>query len=212
MPIIRATAHRCGERVVEIAVDEMPRVEAEPMTVGEELKAARARMGMSLSDLAAETRVPMRHLESIERSEFSALPGHTYTVGFVRSYARALALDDIAIVNALRAELSGGRHERYEAPLQNYEPTDPARVPSKTLAWTAAAVAALVLAGYLIFRGYALAPTTAPQTPASVVTAVPTTTAPTPITALNDDAAAANVGIDEQASPPGTSLGTTPDQ
>jgi len=197
---------------VEIAVDEMPRVEAEPMTVGEELKAARARMGMSLSDLAAETRVPMRHLESIERSEFSALPGHTYTVGFVRSYARALGLDDIEIVNALRAELSSGGHERYEAPLQNYEPTDPARVPSKTLAWTAAAVAALVLVAYLIFRSYALAPTTAQQTRASAPTTVPTTTAPTPITALNDDTAAANVGIDEQASPPGTSLGTTPNQ
>ena len=197
---------------MEIAVDEMPRVEAEPMTVGEELKAARARMGMSLSDLAAETRVPMRHLESIERSEFSALPGHTYTVGFVRSYARALGLDDIAMVNALRAELSSGGHERYEAPLQNYEPTDPARVPSKTLAWTAAAVAALVLVAYLIFRSYALAPTIAPQTPASAPTNVPTTTAPMPVPTVNDDAAAANVGIDEQASPPSTSLGTTPNQ
>jgi cytoskeletal protein RodZ len=197
---------------VEIAVDEMPRVEAEPMTVGEELKAARARMGMSLSDLAAETRVPMRHLESIERSEFSALPGHTYTVGFVRSYARALGLDDIEIVNALRAELSSGGHERYEAPLQNYEPTDPARVPSKTLAWTAAAVAALVLVAYLIFRSYALAPTIAPQTPASAPTTVPTTNAPMPVPTVNDDAAAANVGIDEQASPPSTSLGTTPNQ
>ena len=197
---------------MEIAVDEMPRVEAEPMTVGEELKAARARMGMSLSDLAAETRVPMRHLESIERSEFSALPGHTYTVGFVRSYARALGLDDIEIVNALRAELSSGGHERYEAPLQNYEPTDPARVPSKTLAWTAAAVAALVLVAYLIFRSYALAPTIAPQTPASAPTTVPTTNAPMPVPTVNDDAAAANVGIDEQASPPSTSLGTTPNQ
>ena len=140
---------------MEIAVDEIPQVEAEPMTVGEELKAARARMDMSLSDLAAVTRVPVRHLESIERSEFSALPGHTYTVGFVRSYARAVALDDIAIVNALRAELSIGGHKRYEAPLQNYEPADPARVPSKTLAWTAAAVAGLVLVAYLIFRSYA---------------------------------------------------------
>ena len=57
---------------MEIAADEMPHVEAELMTVGQELKAARARLGMSLSDLAAETRVPMRHLESIEKSEFSA--------------------------------------------------------------------------------------------------------------------------------------------
>lgn len=197
---------------MEIAVDEMPRVEAEPMTVGEELKAARARMGMSLSDLAAETRVPMRHLESIERSEFSALPGHTYTIGFVRSYARAVALDHIAIVNALRAELSSSGHERYEAPLQNYEPTDPARVPSKSLAWTAAAVGALVLAAYLIFRSYALQPTTAPQTPTSVPIQVPATIAPKPVTTVGDDTAVTSGSINENASPPSASLVANPNQ
>jgi cytoskeletal protein RodZ len=195
-----------------MAVDEIPRLEAEPMTVGEKLKSARARRGMSLSDLAAETRVPMRHLESIERSEFSALPGHTYTVGFVRSYARAVALDDIAIVNALRAELSSGGHERYEAPLQNYEPADPARVPSKTLAWTAAAVAALVLAAYFIFKSYALVPTAALPTATSVPTTAPKAAAPKPVAALNDSRATANVGMDEQAPPPGTALAATPNQ
>ena len=185
-------------------MDEIPRLEVEPMTVGEELKSARARMGMSLSDLAAETRVPMRHLESIERSEFSALPGHTYTVGFVRSYARAVALDDIAIVNALRTELSSGGHQRYAAPLQNYEPADPARVPSKTLAWTAAAVAALVLAAYLIFKSYALVPTPAPPAPASVPTTAPEAAAPEPVATLTDDKTAANVGMDEQVPLPST--------
>lgn len=197
---------------MEIAVDEIPCEEAEPITVGQELKSARERMGMTLSELAAETRVPMRHLESIERSEFSALPGHTYTVGFVRSYARAVALDDIAIVNALRAELSSGGHERYEAPLQNYEPADPARVPSKTLAWTAAAVAALVLAAYFIFKSYALVPTAALPTATSVPTTAPKAAAPKPVAALNDGRTTANVGMDEQAPPPGTALAATPNQ
>ncbi|WP_295495628.1 helix-turn-helix domain-containing protein [Sphingorhabdus sp. EL138] len=182
------------------------------MTVGEELKAARARMGMSLSDLAAETRVPMRHLESIERSEFSALPGQTYTVGFVRSYARAVALDDIAIVNALRAELSSGGHERYEAPLQNYQPADPARVPSKSLAWTAAAVAVLVLAAYLIFRSYALQPTPAQQMPTSAPITVPTTIVPKPAATVDGDTAVTSGSMDEKAALPGTSLVATPNQ
>lgn len=195
---------------MEIAVDEMSFVETEPMTVGEELKAARARMGMTLSELAATTRVPMRHLESIEQSEFSALPGQTYTVGFVRSYARALALDEVAIVNALRAELSSGGHERYEAPLQNYDPTDPARVPSKTLAWTAAALAALVLAGYLIFRSYALTPTAMPQTPTSVAITAPTPTAANPVATVNDEKSAENVGMNEQAPQPPATLAATP--
>lgn len=187
---------------MEIAVDEMHQVEAEPMTVGQELKAARVRLGMSLSDLAAETRVPMRHLESIERSEFSALPGHTYTIGFVRSYARAVALDDIVIVNALRAELSSSGHEKYEVPLQNYEPADPARVPSKSLAWTAAAVAALVLATYLILRSYALQQTPAPQAPASVPTTIEAKSAST----VDDDTAVTSGNMEEKPSALGSSL------
>lgn len=143
-----------------------------PKTVGEQLKSARERLGMALSDLAAKTRVPMRHLESIETSDFGALPGQTYTVGFVRSYARAVDVDEIAMVDALRVELSRSGHQGYQAPLQNYEPTDPARVPSRTLAWTAAAIAVLVLGAYLVFRNLTFAQTV-PETQ-SVVQKTPT--------------------------------------
>jgi cytoskeletal protein RodZ len=152
---------------VENAVDEIPAVEAAPKTVGELLKSAREKLGMTLSSVAAKTRVPMRHLEAIEQSQFGALPGQTYTVGFVRSYARALDLEDTAIINALRIELSRSGHQGYQAPLQNYEPADPARVPSKTLAWTAAAIAAVILAAYLVFRSVTL--TQAVTAPQSVV-------------------------------------------
>lgn len=159
-------------------MNEIPPVDEVPKTVGEQLKVARERLGISLADLADKTRVPTRHLESIEQSEFGALPGQTYTVGFVRSYARAVDLDEIALVNALRAELARSGHEGYQAPLQNYEPTDPARVPSKTLAWTAGAVAAVVLAAYLLFRSYSLTPEVeAPQTRAAAPAKAPSTAA-----------------------------------
>lgn len=125
-------------------------------TVGEQLKAERERLGLSLSDLAAKTRVPMRHLESIERSDFAALPGSTYTLGFARSYARAVEMDAAKISGELRAELAQGGHDGYQAPTQNYEPTDPARVPSRALAWTAAAIGLLVVAGYFVWRSMAL--------------------------------------------------------
>lgn len=147
-----------GHRVVEIAVgDDSPSEdEFRFHTVGEQLKAARERLGFSLADLAARTRVPMRHLESIEKSDFAALPGSTYTLGFARSYARAVELDAIKVSADLRSELAQGGHEGYQAPLQNYEPTDPARVPSRTLAWTAAVIGVLVVAGYFIWRSMML--------------------------------------------------------
>ena len=121
-------------------------------TVGEQLKAERERQTLSLSDLATRTRVPMRHLDAIERSDFSALPGTTYTLGFTRSYASALGLDPIKFNNDLRAELSQSGIQSYQVPTQNFEPADPSRVPSRTLAWTAAAIGVLLIAGYLLWR------------------------------------------------------------
>lgn len=121
-------------------------------TVGEQLKAERERQTLSLSDLATQTRVPMRHLDSIERSDFAALPGTTYTLGFTRSYATALGLDPIKFNNDLRLELSQSGFQSYQVPTQNYEPADPSRVPSRTLAWTAAAIGVLLIAGYLLWR------------------------------------------------------------
>ncbi len=121
-------------------------------TVGEQLKAERERQALSLSDLAAQTRVPMRHLDSIEKSDFSSLPGATYTLGFTRSYARALGLDAIKLSSELREEMTQSGHQSYQVPTQNYEPADPSRVPSRTLAWTAAAVGVVLVAAYLIWR------------------------------------------------------------
>jgi cytoskeleton protein RodZ len=172
-----------GERVVEILVGEDSPSEEEFrfQTVGEQLKAERERLGLSLSDLAAKTRVPMRHLESIENSEFGALPGSTYTLGFARSYARALEMDAAKISSDLRVEMAQGGHEGYQAPAQNYEPADPARVPSRALAWTAAAIGVLVVAGYFIWRSMTLGDAgdiTTPVAAEQKVDAVTTTTAP----------------------------------
>ncbi len=163
-------------------VDEAPNSEEfRFQTVGEQLKTERERQGLTLTDVATQTRIPMRHLESIEKSQFSDLPGSTYTLGFTRSYARSLNMDAAKIGAELRTELSQSGHDSYHVPAQNYEPADPSRVPSKTLAWTAAAIAALLLAGYLVWRSIALdsspaalppiAEADAPQTPSTAPSA-----------------------------------------
>lgn len=138
-------------------------------TVGEKLKAERDRHGLTLSDLAAKTRVPMRHLEAIEKSDFSALPGTTYTLGFTRSYARALDMDAATLSSEMRAELAQGGHENYRPPTQNFEPADPSRVPSRTLAWTAAAIGVLVIVAYFAWRSFALMDAPASPAPAATV-------------------------------------------
>ena len=122
--------------------------------VGERLRAAREEKGLSLDDVARQTRIPIRHLEHIERGEWDALPAVTYSVGFARSYANAVGLDGPAIGAELREQLGGVRGQ--SAAPAYYEPADPARVPPRSLAIVALLIAALLVGGYLYWRSKAV--------------------------------------------------------
>ncbi|WP_296722056.1 RodZ domain-containing protein [Erythrobacter sp.] len=115
---------------------------------GARLRAARETRGFDLPHIAAESRIPLRHLEAIEAGDFGSLPSRTYAIGFSRTYARLLGLDDAAIVDAVRGELSDGQTRRTSMG-SGMEPGDPAKLPSAGLAWFGA-FAALVLAVGLI--------------------------------------------------------------
>ena len=57
---------------------------------------------MSLDDVASRTRIPIRHLQNIEREEWDALPAVTYAIGFTRNYANAVGLDGATLARELR--------------------------------------------------------------------------------------------------------------
>ncbi|HKY80746.1 MAG TPA: RodZ domain-containing protein, partial [Sphingobium sp.] len=132
--------------------------EMQPVTPGAKLRAAREAQGLSLQDVATRTRIAQRQLEAIERDDYSALPGIPYAVGFARAYARAVELDEVAIAADVRNAVHGSElgANRYEA----FEPADPARVPSRVLAWTAAAIVVILVAGFAVWRTQLLTPPT----------------------------------------------------
>jgi cytoskeletal protein RodZ len=99
--------------------------------VGERLRAAREEKKLSLEDVAAQTRIPQRHLASIETGDWDSLPAPTYTVGFAKSYASAVGLDRAEIGNELREEMGGQRFAN--ASNDVFEPADPARTMPKWL-------------------------------------------------------------------------------
>ena len=101
-------------------------------TVGDQLRAARKRKKLSLEDIAARTRIPLRHLESIEASDWEHLPAPTYSVGFAKSYAAVVDLDRTEIGDQLRAEM-GSTRAVPSAPPEVFEPADPARTMPKSL-------------------------------------------------------------------------------
>ncbi|RSY87957.1 helix-turn-helix domain-containing protein [Sphingomonas koreensis] len=155
-----------------------------PEKVGEKLRDARLAQGLELSDIAARTRIPLRHLEAIETSDYSGLPSPTYAVGFVKSYARAIGADEVALAKELRAETSSmfAAREAYET----YDPEDPVREPSSGLVWAGAVIAVLLLAALALWYGTDLfrssgTPEPEPlptETPLAVPAAAPSPAAP----------------------------------
>lgn len=126
--------------VEDEAVDE-ELTEADVPTVGDRLKAAREEKGLSLEDIAAQTRIPQRHLESIEVADWEKLPAPTYTVGFAKSYASAVGLDRTEIGDQLREEMGGQRFASSQSEV--IEAADPARTMPKWL--VISAVIAVIL-------------------------------------------------------------------
>lgn len=124
-------------------------VEPDVPTVGERLRAAREEKGLSLEDVAAQTRIPQRHLESLESSDWDKLPAPTYTTGFAKSYATAVGLDRAEISEALRAEMGGQRAVVHQAEV--FEPADPARTMPKWLVFgaIAAVIGVVILMSWL---------------------------------------------------------------
>jgi cytoskeleton protein RodZ len=139
-----------AEAEIETAVeDEAP---PPPPGPGERLRAAREAIGMTIEQVAAETRIPQRHLKLIEAGDFGALPARTYAIGFSKNFAKAVDLDEDEIGDAVRAELAEIDAERPRR-IETFEPGDPARVPGGNVTWIAlAAVAVLLVIGYFSYN------------------------------------------------------------
>ncbi len=119
--------------------------------IGDRLRAAREARELSIPEVAERTRIPSRHIVAIETGDLSALPAPTYSVGFIKTYARLLGMDPQPLAAEFRQQLAHAAPR--EIPISPYEPADPARTPSRALAWSSFAVAVLLVLGYLYWRG-----------------------------------------------------------
>lgn len=75
--------------------------------VGSLLQETRTKQGLEISDVARVLRISQKYLEAIEDGRNQDLPGTTYAIGFVRSYAEHLQLDGQEIVRRYKIEAEG---------------------------------------------------------------------------------------------------------
>lgn len=65
---------------------------------GAMLRAAREKLGMSLSDVSALTKINERQLQALESGDPARLPSETFARAFIKSYCKAVKLDPVAVI------------------------------------------------------------------------------------------------------------------
>ncbi len=69
--------------------------------IGKQLASAREAAGMDVREIASELHLRVEVIQAIEAGDEAALPAAAFVRGYVRSYARCVGLDDVALVATL---------------------------------------------------------------------------------------------------------------
>lgn len=59
--------------------------------------------GVSLEEIARNTKLKVTTLQAIEEANFAVLPGGIYNISYIRQYARAIGADESSLVQLYRA-------------------------------------------------------------------------------------------------------------
>jgi cytoskeleton protein RodZ len=74
------------------------------MDIGTTLRIARERHGLTLTQLAARTKIPVGILQALEQNAFDRVPRGIFVRGFLRAYACEVGLDPGETVSQFRSE------------------------------------------------------------------------------------------------------------
>ena len=142
--------------------------------VGALLAETRQSFGFDLSTVANALCIRTIYLQAIEEGRYADLPGVTYAVGFVRTYADYLGLDGDALVARFKSESAAWRAPR---PLVLPETRPEKTFPGATVIAVSGLLVAAVFGAWVTWRDQptevAVTIGTPPGTPATVAEAPP---------------------------------------
>ena len=117
-------------------------------TVGEMLQRHRIERDLTLQDIAQQLRIQRSYLDALENGDFDKLPGLTYAIGYVRSYAQLLELDPATLITDFKAEA-----KKLQEPTQLSfpSPAPEGKVPGGALVFVGVLFAALSYGGWYYF-------------------------------------------------------------
>jgi cytoskeletal protein RodZ len=104
--------------------------------IGNTLREARIRRGLTLADVETVTKIRSKYLEALEENDFEVLPGATVVKGFLRSYAVFLKIDPELLLAEYRSQYESRKDDtwalRTELTQQRRSPTSAERKKKRT--------------------------------------------------------------------------------
>ena len=172
--------------------------------IGTALRDARVARNLSLAEVSALLRIREAHLEAIELEDFEQLPGNVYAIGFIRTYAQYLELNESDLIMRFKAaSVESGMADMV------FEEEETEQI-SGALKISLLVVGALVVYVLWLVAGTqndGITVSTVVQTPAAPVEAP---AAPTPPAVVADEAAAASAAAAETPATPRALDGAAP--
>ncbi len=117
-------------------------------SIGEKLRLAREKNNLTVEQIARDTHVARRFLKALEEEDFSAFPGETYAMGFLRNYAEYLGLNPDELVGLYR----NMKIQEQPLPMTELLENKPALNMRLLLIIIVAAVVVLGAGGYLVYK------------------------------------------------------------
>jgi cytoskeleton protein RodZ len=154
-------------------------------SIGALLRQARQGFGRDVGQIGAALRIRASHLQAIEDGHYEDLPGPTYAIGFIRTYAEYLGLDGPEMVRRFKQEIEG---QEFKHDLSFPMPVSERSVPGSTILLGGVILA---LCGYGIWYYLSSGDHGRPERVAAVPTALLAPPTEAAVSAPPGDAAAA---------------------
>lgn len=160
-------------------------------TLGEKLRQAREERGISINEVAEQTRISPHYLDLIEQDDYRTLPGGIFNKGFIKSFAKYVGIDEGEALQDYARLLTAQTGEDSDEP-KTYKPevlTDDRSTSSMVpTVIFAVVILALMTAGILALVNYI-------QSNPSVLTTANTNTANANANMANANANTANANV-----------------
>jgi len=146
---------------------------------GSSFKKARESLGVSLNQIAVETRISTRFLLAIENEDFRRLPGGIFNRGFIRAYAERVGLNpDQALADYERL----AQNSESDAVLLSAEVQPPQSTPRHLYTVALGALLLLIAIYYVATRNGNTTTVTADRPAVDTAAPAPPPVAPPPVT------------------------------